>query len=86
MKTITISYDRYKELVEDQAFLQDCFSMGLDNWEGFNDAINVIYDDRESFFTKLAQKDACDPDLEEMYRTMDEKGFVSQENFWVKDV
>lgn len=49
---ITISKEKYKELVKDQMFLRVLEAAGVDGWEGFDVAIDYIND-------KLDYEDKC---------------------------
>lgn len=40
-KMITITKDKYKDLMEDSWFLRCLVSAGVDNWEGYELAINM---------------------------------------------
>ena len=41
-KQITISYDEYKELLADSAFLQALEDAGVDNWSGYDIACETF--------------------------------------------
>lgn len=40
--TVTVSIEEYEELVNDQKFLNCLYSAGVDNWEGFEDAKELL--------------------------------------------
>ena len=42
METVTISKKEYDELVEDQKMLQALEGAGVDNWEGYNYAMQLL--------------------------------------------
>ena len=44
-KTITISVELYEELIADQEFLEALQGCGVDNWEGYDMAQEMISDD-----------------------------------------
>lgn len=39
MKTVTISKTEYDQLIKDQLELQALYAGGVDNWDGYNDAV-----------------------------------------------
>jgi phage pi2 protein 07 len=41
-ETITITKDEYDELIEDRKFLDCLRSAGVDNWEGYDFAIEMF--------------------------------------------
>ncbi len=40
-KTITISEEEYEELIDDAEFLRALRMAGVDNWPGYDDAIDI---------------------------------------------
>lgn len=42
-KTVTITVEEYKDLLESQALLDALESCGVDNWSGYSDAISEFY-------------------------------------------
>lgn len=44
-KTITISVELYEELIADQSFLEALQGAGVDNWEGYDAAQEMMSDD-----------------------------------------
>lgn len=40
-KTITISVEEYNELLDDAEFLNALRMAGVDNWDGYDDAIDI---------------------------------------------
>jgi hypothetical protein len=44
-ETITITVGEYEKLKEDQRFLDALRSCGVDNWEGFDDAVDRMEED-----------------------------------------
>lgn len=44
-KTVTISEQEYKDLINDQKFLEALRAAGVDNWEGFDDALDMLDED-----------------------------------------
>ena len=42
METVTISKKEYDELVEDQKMLRALEGAGVDNWEGYNYAMQLL--------------------------------------------
>lgn len=40
-RTVTISQKAYKELIDDQDFLQCLIDAGVDNWEGYDEAVDA---------------------------------------------
>ena len=40
-ETITISTREYEQLLKDQLWLQCLEEAGIDNWEGFDEALNI---------------------------------------------
>lgn len=41
-ETITISLEEYEELVEDQEMLEALRCCGVDNWDGYSDALELL--------------------------------------------
>ena len=41
-ETVTISKKEYEELLEDQLLLQCLQGAGVDNWQGYDDAIHMM--------------------------------------------
>lgn len=46
-ETITVSVSRYNELVDDQNFLIALRGAGVDNWEGYGDAVESFQEDED---------------------------------------
>lgn len=46
--TVTISRDEYDELLSDQAFLNCLRNAGVDNWDGFDFAVEEFQDTYEA--------------------------------------
>jgi len=44
-ETITITRKEYKELKEDSDFLQALRAAGVDNWDGYDYAIDILNED-----------------------------------------
>jgi hypothetical protein len=42
MTTVTISLDEYNRLIEDRDFLAELRALGVDNWEGYDEACASI--------------------------------------------
>jgi len=42
---IEIDENEYKQLIEDQKLLRALEEMGVDNWEGYEDAVQLASDD-----------------------------------------
>ena len=40
-KTVTISVEEYEELIDDAEFLRALRMAGVDNWDGYDEAINI---------------------------------------------
>ena len=40
-ETVTISHEEYEELIDDAEFLQALRMAGVDNWEGYDYAIDI---------------------------------------------
>ena len=40
-KTITISVEEYNDLLDDAEFLRALRMAGVDNWDGYDDAIDI---------------------------------------------
>jgi hypothetical protein len=47
METVTISKTEYDRLIEDQLILQALYAGGVDNWDGYNDAVGGEEEDDE---------------------------------------
>lgn len=45
--TITITLKEYNSLLEDSALLAALEAAGVDNWEGYSDAVNAIDEEEE---------------------------------------
>jgi len=45
VSTITISVELYEELIADQSFLEALRGCGVDNWEGYGEAQNMVSND-----------------------------------------
>lgn len=45
MHTITITEDEYKSLIEDSNFLEALQAAGVDNWDGYDLAIDILNGD-----------------------------------------
>ena len=41
-QTVTISLDEYNKLIEDSKLLDALFAAGVDNWEGYEEAKNLL--------------------------------------------
>lgn len=46
-ETITISKEEYDSLIEDQRFLECLRNAGVDNWEGYDYAMELLDEDDE---------------------------------------
>ena len=44
-QTITISVERYKELLDTERFMRALEGAGVDNWEGYDIAIDYMDED-----------------------------------------
>lgn len=42
-KTVTITMEEYKDLLESQALLDALEAYGVDNWSGYSDAVAEFY-------------------------------------------
>ena len=49
--TVTISIEEYDELVADAKFLNCLYSAGVDNWDGFDMAKEMLDDQRTIGYT-----------------------------------
>lgn len=47
MKTVTISEEEYKELLDNQRFLLALQNAGVDNWEGYDYALDEYHQEEE---------------------------------------
>jgi hypothetical protein len=47
MGTITIYEDRYEELLESHKILEKLYEYGVDNWEGYDDAIREFREENK---------------------------------------
>lgn len=47
IETVTISKEEYDSLVEDSLFLECLQGAGVDNWQGYDDAIEMM-EEREA--------------------------------------
>ena len=45
MDTVTISKKEYDELRKDSEILQALYANGVDNWDGYSDAVGYSYED-----------------------------------------
>lgn len=45
MDNVTITQEEYDNLLEDSIFLQALSSAGVDNWEGYEDALDALEED-----------------------------------------
>jgi hypothetical protein len=45
---VTISGQEYAMLKADKAELRALYEAGVDNWEGYNEAMKAVYEDDES--------------------------------------
>lgn len=45
--TVTISKKEYDALVNDSRILQALYGAGVDNWEGYSDAMEALQEDQE---------------------------------------
>lgn len=41
-ETVTISTDEYAQLLRDSEFLECLIACGVDNWEGYSDALKMM--------------------------------------------
>lgn len=48
METITIDKKRYDELIEAEAKLRALEAAGVDNWQGYNYAMEILNEKKES--------------------------------------
>lgn len=46
--TVTISLSEYNELIEDQELLQALQAAGVDNWDGYDLALEFLREDKEN--------------------------------------
>jgi len=46
-KDITISEDKYNELVRDQKKIRALEAGGVDNWEGYDDSLEEFWDEED---------------------------------------
>jgi hypothetical protein len=44
LPTITITQEQYNQLLDDQAFLGALRAAGVDNWSGYDDAIDLYHE------------------------------------------
>lgn len=42
MTQVTIFKEEYEELLEDSKFLEALMAAGVDNWEGYDDAVELM--------------------------------------------
>lgn len=42
MESVTISKAEYEQLLEDQQFLRALHAAGVDNWEWYEEALNLL--------------------------------------------
>ena len=42
MESVTISKAEYEQLLEDQQFLKALYAAGVDNWEWYEEALNIL--------------------------------------------
>lgn len=47
MGSVTISQAEYQSLLDDSAFLEALRAAGVDNWEGFDEAVRIYQEDAE---------------------------------------
>lgn len=47
METVTIPKAEYEKLLEDQFWLECLESAGVDNWDGYDEAIQLFKEDEE---------------------------------------
>lgn len=47
METVTIPKAEYEKLLEDQFWLERLENTGVDNWEGYDEAINIFKEGAE---------------------------------------
>ena len=47
MGSVTISQAEYQNLLDDSAFLEALRAAGVDNWEGFDEAVRIYQEDTE---------------------------------------
>lgn len=50
METVTISKTEYDQLIKDQLELEALYAGGVDNWEGYDEAIGTIQEDEDEDF------------------------------------
>lgn len=43
--TITITQERYDQLLAAERYLAALYAGGVDNWEGYEEAMNILDDD-----------------------------------------
>ncbi len=48
IETITISVKEFNQLLEDSAFLNCLFAVGVDNWAGYDEAIQMLEDEKKN--------------------------------------
>lgn len=48
-REITIYEDRYEELLESQRILQKLYEHGVDNWEGYDEAMREIREENDVY-------------------------------------
>jgi hypothetical protein len=46
-KSITILLDDYNELKEKADLLEELWAEGVDNWEGYGEAVSRVYDEED---------------------------------------
>lgn len=47
-QTVTISVNRYEELIKTERLLECLYATGLDNWDGYDYAIDMFEDESKS--------------------------------------
>ena len=52
-KQVTISLERYKELLEQEAKLDAMIIYGVDNWQGYGECFNEEYNERLAVIENL---------------------------------
>ena len=55
-ETITITKKEYDKLVDDSNFLSALKGAGVDNWEGYDEAVRSLRDEEQLTWTRILQK------------------------------
>lgn len=50
LKTVTISESKYQKLLKDSEILNALYGAGVDNWEGYGEALGSLGDDERPIF------------------------------------